>query len=798
MMLPQLAGGVMFPDDNLPESEKLKPDFGLRCGRALWSRYSAGGTYFSFNQLPEMQETRNYGAGMQSPEKYKNWFTNGSPIGAKSISQNEAFSSTRGMSRAQRKALVNISYDIFSPMRKLSNVLLSVLSDNDYKVKCVSLDKNIVNKKRDKKLDIQVKSKYTNPLLESLNLPKFQLPFVPKDDMMIEMADRLGFFKTKYEVAFEKIAEAGFRSSDWANMRRDLNRDAIDFHFRAAKIYNDELTGQVKVQYIDPARLVMLWNEDNQDDPVAIGHIAVETIQSMYPKLKEAGFSDEKIQAMAKSYVPYQTDVTSLPQWAFEKKDPTTNRWVWMDFKVYVLKFEYLSTDYKQFVERENKHGYVTYLRNNKPVEEKKKNPNETYDEFQCNYWYEGSYIISGTGQDMIYEWRKKPNQMQKGLTPLSSYVVHRIGGQSPTRSVKGLLDDLMFAILKLRAAVWAAAPKGYRIDVSESANIKIGGVEYDLFDLIHVHRQNGIQVVATKFNAASGKYVSQPVTEMDNGLGPQGAEWIQQIANIQMMVKDLMGIPDAMAASPDQSAERLVGVVEQDYIAGNHANWPLRESERIFKQKVAEKIIHQARIDIEFDEKIREFYSSMIGEYMIDSLDEVKGLSLDQLAITTRALPNEKEKGMILQRAIQMSQIPTKDGSVMLRPSSIERIAQLLKNDDVDEAVWFMAVEENEARQREEQYAQQSMIQNAQLQQQSAMAAEQARRETIMMEAQMAINLEREKANVELMKQMQIQKMKNDGAYQIQLIKAKQELDAIELEAKLESELGNEITGRI
>jgi hypothetical protein len=108
------------------------------------------------------------------------------------------------------------------------------------------------------------------------------------------------------------------------------------------------------------------------------------------------------------------------------------------------------------------------------------------------------------------------------------------------------------------------------------------------------------------------------------------------------------------------------------------------------------------------------------------------------------------------------------------------------------------MAVEENEARQREEQYAQQSMIQNAQLQQQSAMAAEQARRETIMMEAQMAINLEREKANVELMKQMQIQKMKNDGAYQIQLIKAKQELDAIELEAKLESELGNEITGRI
>jgi hypothetical protein len=798
MMLPQLAGGVMFPDDNLPESEKLKPDFGLRCGRALWSRYSAGGTYFSFNQLPEMQETRNYGAGMQSPEKYKNWFTNGSPIGAKSVNQNEAFSSTRGMSRAQRKALVNISYDIFSPMRKLSNVLLSVLSDNDYKVKCVSLDKNVVTRKKKEKAKVAARTFDVNPFLKELGIKPRPVPFVAKDSTMIELADRLGFFKTKYEVAFEKLAESAFRASDWKNMRRMINQDAIDFHFRAAKIYNDQLTGQVKVQYIDPARLVMLWNEDNQDDPVAIGHIAVETIQSIYPKLKEAGFADEKIQAMAKSYVPYQTDVTSLPQWAFEKKDPTTNRWVWMDFKVYVLKFEYLSTDYKQYVERENKQGYVTYLRNNKPVDEKKKNPNESYDEFQCNYWYEGSYIISGTGQDMIYEWRKKPNQMQKGLTPMSSYVVHRIGGQSPTRSVKGLLDDLMFAILKLRAAVWAAAPKGYRIDVSESANIKIGGVEYDLFDLIHVHRQNGIQVVATKFNAASGKYVSQPVTEMDNGLGPQGAEWIQQIANIQMMIKDLMGIPDAMAASPDQSAERLVGVMEQDYIAGNHANWPLRESERIFKEKLAERIIHQARIDIEFDDKIRDFYTDVIGQNMIDSIDEVEGISLDRLAITTSALPNEKEKGMILQRAIQMSQIPTKDGSVLLRPSTVERVAQLLKNDDVDEAIWVMTVEEAEAKVREEENAKMMMEQTIRGQQESAMMAEQAKRETAMQLAQIEIMKEREKANVELMKEMQLQKMKTDANYQVQLLKGNQILEQISLEARLEAEYGNEITGRV
>ena len=501
---------------------------------------------------------------------------------------------------------------------------------------------------------------------------------------------------------------------------------------------------------------------------------------------------------MAKSYVPYQTDVSSIPQWAFERKDMTTNRWTWMDFKVYVLKFEYLSTDYKQYIERENKQGYVTYLRNSNPVEENKKNPKDTYDDVMCNYWYEGSYIISGTGQDMIYEWRKKPNQMQKGLSPMSSYVVHRIKGQSPTRSVRGLLDDLMFAVLKLRAAVWASAPKGYTIDIGEGANIKIGGVEYDLFDLMHVHRQNGIRVIATKFNAATGKYISKPLEENDNGLGPQGQEWLAQIANIQNMIKDIMGIPDAMAASPDQSAERLVGVMEADYVAGNHANWDLRESEREFKKKIGERIIHQARIDIEYDEKIKEFYESVIGKDMLSEIEDISGLSLDALAISTRVLPNEKEKSAILQRAMAMSQIPTKDGSVLLRPSSVERVAQLLKNGDVDEALWFMAVEEMEAREREEKFSMMMVQQNAQAQQQSAIATEEAKRQTAMQLAQIEIMKEREKANVEMAKAMELQRLKNDANYQIQQLKGKQAMEEISLEAQLESQFGNEITGRI
>jgi hypothetical protein len=182
----------------------------------------------------------------------------------------------------------------------------------------------------------------------------------------------------------------------------------------------------------------------------------------------------------------------------------------------------------------------------------------------------------------------------------------------------------------------------------------------------------------------------------------------------------------------------------------------------------------------------------------MINALDDIEGLSLDQLAITCKVLPNEKEKSAILQRAMQMSQMPTKDGAVLLSPSSVERVAQLLKNGDVDEALWFMATEETEARQREEQHAQMMMQQTIQGQQQSALMTEEAKRQTAMQLAEIEIMKQREMANMELMKEQQMAKIKADSNYQVQLLKGKQILEQIQLEATLEAQMGNEITGRV
>jgi hypothetical protein len=48
----------------------------------------------------------------------------------------------------------------------------------------------------------------------------------------------------------------------------------------------------------------------------------------------------------------------------------------------------------------------------------------------------------------------------------------------------------------------------------------------------------------------------------------------------------------------------------------------------------------------------------------------------------------------------------------------------------------------------------------------------------------------------MDMIKEQEIQKIKADSNYQVQLLKGKQVLDQITLEATLEAEMGNEITG--
>lgn len=770
MVLLPLTTGFVFPNDFVPESEKLTKEYGACVGRALYSRYCFGGTYpWGLADYQGLKLIRLYGDGDQPQEMYREWYTNGSPIGggvrgansqqANSQSPNRQ---TRLANTGARVALANISYQIYSPLPKHSNTIISTLSENDYRVDCTSVNQEALEERVRTKLSALYRSTLLNPLAEQLGIPKMDLPKINgrmvniRDEKELEMYERRGLFKSDIERALEQVAETNFALSDWkGDVRPRNNKDSIDYNYRCAKVYTDPESYAVKVRYVDVSNLVMLYNDNNQE-PVAIGDIRLVDIQYIYKDLVKAGYTEEQIKAIAQMYQGQQQQSWQNNNTIFQRPDPATNKWIWLDFKVPIMEFEYLSTDHKQFVKGKDKKGNSFYKRNEVPVADKDKTEDREYDDFKCNYWFEGTYVV---GTDRVFNWRKKPNQIQRSkLNPMSSYVFDRAidNGKSLTERAMPLCDDLQMALLKLRAAYAAAAPKGFELDIADAANIKIGGQEYSPFDLIHMWRQNGIRIKASRYNASTGKVMQSAISELENGLGKQGLEWLEQMSHKEYQIANIMGITDAMAAQPDQSPEKAVGLMEGEISATNHAIYPLKESDRRFKVKVAQKLILQTRINIQYDERCRKFYEGQIGKHNVDVLDTIQGITLETLGITLKALPTKKQKDLILMRAVEMSKIATRDGTTYLSPSDVEHVSELLENDDVEGARFFMAEREMFNRAEAERISTQAAQQTGQIQIQSAQAAEQAKQQTLMLEGdlklkEIAAKGSEERATVEL-----------------------------------------------
>jgi len=755
MYLLPLSTGFSFPDDSVSEREKLDVKWGSNVGRALYSRFCLGGTYgWGYSDMDGLRLIRDYGDGVQPESIYRDWHTNGSPIGSAgkvSAGTNNSGSGNRHnrlMNTQMRGAMVNISYKPFPVIPKFSSTVISMLADNDYRVEFTSAEQGAIDKKTQEKLRVFYASTMANPLARELGVPEIPITFQPKDEKDLEIMEKQGHFKLDIERALEKVAETGFNLSHWKSaIRRKTNKDAIDFNYRAVKIYS-ESSGAVKFRYVDVTKMVVLWN-DNQTEPVAIGDIVLVDIQSIFQDLINSGYSEDQVKAIGKTYQGQQ-----IQQWAndaaiFERKDPVTDKWKWLDFKVPVMDFEYLSTDYSQFVKGRDKSGKKFYKKNDKVLSEKEKSKDREYDEFGCNYWYEGSYIV---GTDKVFNWRKKPNQVQGSrLNPCSSYVFDKAidNGQALTQRAIPIADDLMFAVIKKRAAVAAAAPKGYVVDLGESGKITIGSNEFTVFDLMHMHRQNGILMKRTTMNAVTGKMVSTPIMELDNGLGPQGQEWLNEIASCVYQIGTVFGITDATAAQPDTSGEKAVGIWEGEVNATNHAIHPLRTSEAFFKEKVAARYALQVRVNIKYDKKAKEYYTKQLEEHIVGVLESIDHLNLDDIGVVARALPTKKQKDQIMQRAIQMSQIATRDGSTYLTPADVEKVSEFLESDDIDAARDYMYKREKFNRESAERIAKESMEMNGQIQQQSVQMAEQAKQGTIQMQLQAdlaRINAEKEK----------------------------------------------------
>jgi regulator of protease activity HflC (stomatin/prohibitin superfamily) len=164
----------------------------------------------------------------------------------------------------------------------------------------------------------------------------------------------------------------------------------------------------------------------------------------------------------------------------------------------------------------------------------------------------------------------------------------------------------------------------------------------------------------------------------------------------------------------------------------------------------------------------------------------DVGQTTLENLSITLESLPNEGMKQMAVQMVMQ-SLNAGKSGQRGITTSDSIFILDLIEKGQIKLASLYLSIAEE--REFEKQMEQQRAMQqeNAQVQIQSAQAAEQAK-----------VQAEQAKAQIEIQKHAAITNIDLQKEEQLQRLKGEQKLEQITLEATLEATLGVEVTGTV
>jgi len=783
-MIRYAGTAVTFPPDDIDPEKKEKKEWGKRVADAIWSRFSTNATYWGYDNSNVFTMYRSYLEGRQDNGVYKDWFTGATKDMPELARKNFA-----------RKGYANVDFRIVSYAPKVRAIIQSILSSSDYKVEANSLNPQSIAERKTMKWRMFYEAKFKQ-LKVKAGLPVKHNQWEPQNEQELELYDKLGGFKLAYETAIEDIAQHTFDISSWSDIRTKSIDDLIECNFICGKQYVCQKTGATKIKHIAPKRLVMAWVDDLREKaPNFIGHLEKYRLAEIRNTLVDEGYSEEKVREVAKTYFP-SLGLTNT--WEFyDVRGPVTNRFRWEDFEVDVLEFEYLSNDLTYYTGRETKDGKYIY---DKDTERKEKAPyadgrKRKTDIVSNMVIYEGKYIL---GTQFLFDYGRQKNIVKETKDEAkSSYFVERVEGMSITERCLPLYDATMHSWLKLQAAVWAAAPKGFAIDVTALQNISLGDGVMKPLDLIQIRRQNGTQLY--KSSMVMGKVVTgaSSIQELEGGLGKQAAEWTNMLEYYLMKILDVAGITQALAASPNVSSEKGLGVSQLEVDATNNALFPLKDAMVKFKEKAARVVIAKTILNIRFDQKCREYYEGIIGRERIEAILSVGDTTLEQLAIKLEALPSQAEKMQIIQSANESKKVG-KSGGTGITESDYQFIVQLITQDQVKLAAWYLSLSEERQAQRKALEAAAMLQEQSAAQAQAAIQVEQAKMQAAQMLAQVDVQTYAAKANVDLMKEMKLKQLEGQIKTDIELIKGEQILEQIQLEATLEAQYGNEISGKV
>jgi|TARA_R110000796_G_scaffold12214_1_gene40564 hypothetical protein len=732
-----------FPDQVIPQEEKMTLDYGLQVGRAIegeWFSQGVGGNRYSFN-YSVFHQRRLYSRGEQSVQKYKD-----------ELSINGDLS------------YLNLDWKPVPVIPKFVDIVVNGMSDKMYDIKAFSQDPASQKKRTEYARKIQediLAREFIQKMQQDLGIDLREAPpGSPETEEELEIHMQLDY-KQSIEIAEEELIENTLAKNKYDLVRNRFNRDLVVLGMGAVKTSWNRSEG-ITVEYVDPANLVWSYTEDpNFEDIYYVGevrNISLPELKKEFPNL-----SNKELEQIQK--FPGNTNYTRNYS---GNDNNNTVQVLYFEYKTYVdqvYKIKYTDNGLEKALEKPDFF--------NPP-------PSDKFDKVSrsIEVLYSGAKIL---GHPIMLKWEMAENMTR----PFSNTVKvnmnyqlvapHMYKGriESLVERMIGFADMIQLTSLKLQQVLSRTVPDGVFMDVDGLAEVDLGnGTNYNPAEALNMYFQTGSIVGRSMTQDGDINQGKVPIQELATSSG-QGK--IQSLIGTYQyylqMIRDVTGLNEARDGTlPDKQS--LVGLQKLAAANSNVATKHILEASLYLTLRACENISLRVADSIQFD-LLRESLIDSISLYNVKTLEEVMDLHMYDFGIYLELEPDEENKAMLeqnIQMALQQQQISLSDAIDIREIKNLKLANKLLKL-------------KQEQKTESDQKQQQAMIKaqadaNAETAERAAMAEVQKQQAI----SQTALQLEQGKV------QFDIQKIQTEGEIKKQLIELQygfdKELKAMDVEA--------------
>lgn len=702
-------GISLFPNDNIPPSKKNN-EWLAQVGRAITYRYAQGRLYFNQNDAARIANIRNYSNGQQSASKYIDMWA---APGDEKKSPNSNLS-TQG-ARLARKGYANISFDIFSIAPELMRVISALLTTKGQHVNVKSLNKEVKNKRVQMKYELFLREKMRS-LMEDIGLPIKEDYVRPRNEVELEMYEMVGGFTMRFETAIKKIAEHTLDISDYyPYIENQLKADGVNVACMVGGVETDPLSGATKIKYVDIARFTCAYvpQRMGKNTPF-VGTWEKRSIPEIRVMLSQYIDDEEKVEEYTNKIAMSSYNTMSAggspgyaaisgQTWAwYNERDTATGRWRYDELFSDILFFEYITNDSNYYKKKSTENKGESFYQDE--WGDVKNNDKKKTVVISGAAIYEGFYIPAC---DVAFGGKQKNMMFVDKKTPRLSYSIVPVntGGKGIGESLIPIHDSIMIGHLRLQAAKLAARPKGIMIDLASINDMNLGGETYKATDIIKVWSHTGVLFYRAELKRGNVVTGGLPMQEMENGIGKQLTEWITAYADDIQKALQISGITPIMAASPNISPEKAVGVANAETTATTNNLYPLKEALETMKTELSKSAILKTLVNIYYDKSVRKYYEDLLGEDVVAELMLVQGLTLEELGIELTPSVSDLAKAEIMQAADKALNVG-RNGVPEIEVGDKVFITQLVENGRIEEAWRYLQYTSAERRRVAEEAA--------------------------------------------------------------------------------------------